>query len=314
MASVERRRLGSLAVLCALAAIVCRLETERTWPLAVRAHAGESLAKSAALSVVRGDGSSGSSAWLRALTGAFASLVAEIHYIEAIQLYALRPRVTTAAAWAEQDRAMSLLLDRATDLDPAFGDAYRFAGNALPRETSDRAVTGVPATIRLLQNGVRAGHPDWKIPFQLGFIEMHYAGDFDAAARALALAAKEGAPEHVGLLATRIALEAADPSLAERLARELARPDSAEWSDRVMDLVMERHFRTLERAIATYRARTGTRPASLDALVESGDLKEIPAEPRGGRYVLTDDGGVASTLRPRLDARRERASSGLRLQ
>jgi len=287
------------ALALVLGATIFRFGAERTFPRAYEAEldaAGES-------AVVR-----------RALSFGFGSLVGEIYFMVAIQLHAERPRITTAAAWADRDRELARLLDRATDFDPSFGDAYRFAGNALPRETSDGRVTGVRAAVGVLEKGIRAGFPDWRIPFELGFIEMHYVGDFRVAANALALAAKMGAPPFVGLLATRLAVGVDDPSFAETLGRELAKSGDRAWNERLADLAMDRHIRRIEQALAAYVARTGTRPTSLDVLVESRDLDSIPAEPHGGRYVLDGDGRVVSTGGTRLDVWRDRALSGLRVE
>src|SRR5207237_7384361 len=66
------------------------------------------------------------------------SVVADLMFLEAIQVYGGRPkRARTAAEGAKSDRALNRLLVYAVDLDPQFLGAYLFAGNAMPRHTSD---------------------------------------------------------------------------------------------------------------------------------------------------------------------------------
>ncbi len=251
------------------------------------------------------------------LTFGFAPLVADAYFVRAIQLHGQRPIRTTAAAWSDGDRTLAELLDRATDIDPLFAAAYRFTGSALPRETTDGKVTGARSAARILSKGVAARLPDWRIPFQLGFIESYYLGDFALAASALRVAARLGAPPYVGLLATRYAVIGNDLALADAIARELAAQpgaDAALWRDRLADLRMEHDLRELERAVAAFRRREGVPPASLDALVPAGDLPSVPPEPHGGLYLLGPDGKMSSSAAPRLDARRTSASSGLTAQ
>jgi len=52
--------------------------------------------------------------------------------------------------------------------------------------------------------------------------------------------------------------------------------------------------------VARHRARTGKPPANLLALVASGELKAVPREPHGGKYVLDADGHPSSTASRRL--------------
>src|SRR6266849_8523252 len=79
--------------------------------------------------------------------------------------------MVTAQQGARDDRAMNRLLTYATDLDPQFAGAYRFAGNAMPRQTLDGKVTNVLQAEALLAKGVRERGDDWHISFALGFLQ-----------------------------------------------------------------------------------------------------------------------------------------------
>ena len=234
------------------------------------------------------------------------ALVADVMFMEAIQVLGGIKKFRTAADGASDDRVLDRLLTYATDLDPKFAGAYRFAGNAMPRHTLDEKVTNVLQAEAILKKGVRERPDDWRVPFELGFLQSYYLGRFDEAARNLATAAHaQGSPAYLGLLATRAAADAGDLDFADRMATVMAAEATeesarAEWEQRVVDLRMERDLRGLEAAIARYQKRSGIKPPSLEALVKSGDLARIPLEPHGGHYQLGPDGAPLSTAAARL--------------
>jgi len=238
----------------------------------------------------------------------FRSLTADLTFLEAIQVLGGIKGARTLAAGAADDRLLDRLLTYSTDLDPKFAGAYRFAGYAMPRHTLDGKVTNVLQAENILKKGARERPDDWRIPFELGFIQSYYLGHFNDAARNLAAAAQaEGAPTYLGLLATRAAADAGDLDFAEKMARVMAADASeestrAEWDKRLIDLRMERDLRSIEAAIARYRARTGAPPPSL-------------GEPHGGRYELAKNGEPRSTAAERLRIRgRSQTTAGLEVR
>jgi hypothetical protein len=243
---------------------------------------------------------------LRPFSFGLRSLVADLTFLEAIQIHGGMRRPRSADEGAPLDRALNRLLTYSTDLDPKFAGAYRFAGNAMPRHTSDGKVTNVLQAEVILAKGARERGDDWRIPFELGFIQSYYLGHFADAAHSLAMAGRiPGAPEYLPLLATRTAAEAGDLDFAEQMAvlmSEQASEESTqqEWQKRLLDLRMERHLRAIEAAVKRYRERTGRTPASVEALVTSGDLPAFPHEPHGGRYRLDANGEPRSTAAARL--------------
>lgn len=240
------------------------------------------------------------------------SLAADVVFMEAIQVVGGVRKPRTAEAGAADDRIVNRLLTYATDLDPKFAGAYRFAGNAMPRHTLDGKVTNALQAEIILRKGARERPDDWRIPFELGFIQSYYLGHFGDAAVNLAAAARTpGSPAYLGLLATRAAADAGELDFAERMATVMAAEASeestkAEWEKRLLDLRMERDLRVIEAAIDRYKARTGGAPPSLQALQRSGDLGRIPREPHGGRYQLDKNGEPRSTAAERLRIRGRR--------
>jgi hypothetical protein len=238
------------------------------------------------------------------------SAASDLMFLEAIQVHGGRgAAMITAQQGARDDRALNRLLTYATDLDPQFAGAYRFAGNAMPRQTTDGKVTNVLQAEVLLNKGVRERGDDWHIPFTLGFLQSYFLASFPEAGRNFAAAARlPGAPRYVGLLATRTLSQGGDLGLAEQLAAAMAdqateESTQREWDDRLSDLRMERHLREIDVAVARYSARTGHAPDSLVALVKAGDLTGVPREPHGGHYVLGAGGEARSTAKERLRLR-----------
>jgi hypothetical protein len=249
------------------------------------------------------------------------SVVADLAFMGALQNYGGQRAVRTAMAGAAEDRALNRLLTYATDLDPKFAGAYRFAGNAMPRHTSDGKATNVLQAEILLRQGVLERGDDWRIPFLLGFIQSFYLGNFREAGRNLALASRApGAPAYLGLLATRASAAAGDVDFAEDMARTMLEQTTeestqAEWHKRLADLQMERHLRAIEAAAQRYIQREGKPPSTIAEIVRSGDLPSVPHEPHGGRYVLGPGGEARSTAAERLRiAGRYGTMAGLEVQ
>jgi hypothetical protein len=201
------------------------------------------------------------------------------------------------------------LLEYATDLDPKFRGAYRFAGYALPRATLDGRVANAVPTEQILQRGVRERPDDWQIAFVLGYVQAFDLFETQQAAAILAHAARlPGSPAYLGLLANRLTVQGGDLDSAEAMARTMAEQASeektkAEWQARLLDLRMERDIRAVEAAEKRFHTRNGRDPKSLAELVGAGDLASVPEEPHGKDYVI-EHGIVRSTAGPRPVLRR----------
>jgi hypothetical protein len=246
------------------------------------------------------------------------SLVADLTFIEAIQIFGGRSKnPQTADEGANEDRLLARLVAYSVDLDPKFRGAYRFAGNALPRHTLDGKAANVLAAEHILRKGVRERGDDWRTVFLLGFIESYYLAHYREAAEHMALAAKApDAPRYLGLLATRLAASGGDLAFAESvttaaLAQSGEQEGRADWEARLKDVRMERDLAALRTAVAAYSQRTGRAPPGLKALLASGDLASVPAEPHGAQYQLTPKGEVRSTAAVASLRVREDTLSGL---
>jgi hypothetical protein len=244
----------------------------------------------------------------RPLSFGFASLVADLAFVEAIQVHGGRKTSRLEAEEAAADRALTRLLRYAVEMDPKYRLAYRFAGLALIRHTPDGKALNVLAAEQILQQGVRERPDDWQIPFNLGFIQSYYLGHMADAAQSLALAARNPqAPKYLAFLSTRLAADAGDLRVARAMAQEMvdrATEESTreEWQQRLRDIEMEERARLIERAVKRFREINGREPRSLGELVAARILQEVPREPHGGRFELRN-GEVVSTAAERLRVR-----------
>ena len=159
------------------------------------------------------------------------SLVADLAFLEAIQVYGGRKGSNPYAEGLLDDRRLARLLTYAVDLDPQFRGGYRFTGNALIRHTSDGKASGVFAAESILERGAKHRPDDWRIFFALGFIRTFYLNKkVEAAADFVAAAALPGAPAYIPLLATRLAADTGNLATAEQLAQAMASQATEEES------------------------------------------------------------------------------------
>gem|GEM_PF-371814 len=253
----------------------------------------------------------------RPLSFGFASLVADLTFLEAIQILGTRKSSWSAARGMHEDRALARLLDYATAMDRKFALAYRFTGMGITRHSADGKATGVLPGRQILERGAAECPNDWQILFYLGFFNTFYLGDSAAAGRALAQAALlPQAPRYLGLLATRLSADAGQlesaRQMAEQMALQATEPEAhEEWVARLKDIQMESDLRALEAARTRYLAKAGHEPRTLSELVAANELRAIPVEPHGGVYRLSE-GAFTSTGGQRLSFKdRSGSMSGL---
>ncbi len=239
----------------------------------------------------------------------FRSVLADVMFLEAIQVLGSNHSFMTLEGGAPYDRQLARLMQYATDLDPQFAGAYRFTGFALPRPTLDGHTANVIPAAQILERGVRERPDDWRIAFSLGYLQAFELGELPQAAENLAHAARiPGSPAYLGLLATRIEVEGGELDAAETMAQTMVAEATEEqtrkdWEARLLDIQMEREIRRIEAAARAFEQRTGRKPQSVQELVRGGELSAVPEEPHGKEYVI-ENGEVRSTAGPRPRLRR----------
>jgi hypothetical protein len=231
---------------------------------------------------------------VRSASLGFTALVADYFWLQAVQVVGAGDFLPSRSA-----THIGKLLDVVTDLDPWVDHPYRF-GAVWMTDTEQN----VRHADQLLLRGI-AYHPDdWRNRFYLGFNQFYYLEENEAAADTLEPATRrKGAPPYLSALAIRLrsqsgALDSAEIFLAELARREPDGYKRAEYERALGEVETERRARFLDRARAEYQRRNGRDIASVEDLLggKSPVLREIPAEPNGKGWQLSEGGEIVSTF------------------
>jgi len=224
-------------------------------------------------------------------TFGFRNLFADLSWLGAVQVAGTRK-----LTWNEYDR-LALMIQTVIHFDPRFKVPYLLGGLILGDSRPH-----VQEALKILNQG-RANHPDdWRFPFYVGYIHYFSLGDPVEGGKALESAAKiDGSPSYLPLLATRMFSEGRKPETALRFLTEMAHQENDParlevLKRRIREVVAERDMQMLEEAVGAYRKKTGRLPKELSDLVREGMVARVPEEPHGGRYLLSPEGGIRSTL------------------
>jgi len=219
----------------------------------------------------------------------FRNFLADIAWLQAVQVAGNLKMTPT-----EYDRLYALLNVEA-DLDPKFEMPYLLGGLVLGESTHHAR-----KALRVLGRGKEQYPADWRFPFYMGYTSYFSLGETETAGKAMAEAAQlPGSPAYLPGLASRMLSEARDPGKALAMLETIVRQESdplrrAVLERRIREVTVERDLQALERAVETYREKTGAVPESLQDLVRERILEGIPPEPNGGRYVIDREGKVRS--------------------
>jgi len=229
---------------------------------------------------------------VRTASFGFTALAADYYWLQAVQLVGNAGDAFRSAA------QIGKLLDVVTELDPWVDHPYRFG--AVWMTNSLRNVQHANA---LLRRGI-AYHPeDWRDRFYLGFNQFFYLEENEAAAETLEPATRlTGAPRYLPRLVARLRSESDGLDSAAVFLEELARraPDDskrAEYEKALDEIETERRARFLDEARAEYKRRSGRDITAVEDLLAgpSPVLRQIPSEPNGGEWRLSEAHQIVST-------------------
>jgi len=191
--------------------------------------------------------------------------------------------------WEWMERQLTL----STDLDGRFWDPYYVANAHLGWDARRFEQTN-----RLLIKACENREWDWVPRFFLGFNLFYFQNDYEQAAYYL----MEGArlPDAQGIvktMASRAAFQGNHTDLAIEFLEEMLKSEIDENFIIVYKARLDGLYaiRDLETAVSLYTRKTGVRPASMQALVNTGLIGEIPLDPFGGVFYLSEDGFVKTT-------------------
>jgi hypothetical protein len=219
----------------------------------------------------------------------FRNVLSDVAWLEAVQVTGIRKMTL-----GDYDRLYELLVV-VSNFDPKFEIPYLLGGLVLGESTPH-----AQKALHVLGRGKEQYPADWRFPFYMGFTHYFSLGDGIAGGRAMAEAARlPGSPAYLPGLASRMLSEAREPEVALALLAPIVRQESdparrAVVERRIREVTVERDLQTLERAVETYREKTGAVPESLPDLVREGILSTLPEEPNGGKYLMEPGGMVRS--------------------
>jgi hypothetical protein len=185
------------------------------------------------------------------------------------------------------------MFDASTDLDPYFFDPYYIANAQL---TWDAMM--IEEDNRLLEKGCKYRDWDSTLPFFVGFNYFYFLQDnLNARKWLLEASKKPDANSMYADLAIKLTYERKRTenaiSFLEELSRKTENKDLKKKYEERLNFLQQ--VLNVENAIELYNKKFGRRPADIQALVRSGLLHEIPADPYGGQLYLDFDGRVKST-------------------
>ncbi len=221
-------------------------------------------------------------------------LLSDLYWLRAVS-YMGETLLSRSDRW----EALLPLAEIVTDLDPRHGYVYQVTGSNLAGLANRHAEAD-----RILEKGMRALPERWNLPFIQATNKFLFEQDYPAAARLARRAAEISKRPHLALLAANLSAlvntedeyEAASTFLVQVLGQAETPEMRRELTERLVKVRTYQALSSLERAVASYRARTGRLPARLAELVPA-DLPDLPADPSGGRFEYDPaTGAVHSTV------------------
>jgi tetratricopeptide (TPR) repeat protein len=229
---------------------------------------------------------------LKRLSLGYDGLLADIYWTRAVQYFGSKHY-----AGAQHYDLLAPLLEITTTLDPHLTVAYEFGANFLAPNPPNGA--GQPQrAVELSEFGIRNNPDDWRLYYDLGFIYYTELKDYKGAADAFARGARvSGAHPFLGIMAAQMAQHSGELRMAQMMwsttyQSAQDRNVRANAATHLRALQVEEDVTNLEGLVAAYRINTGHLPSSFSDLQAAGLLREIPVDPFGQTYKLTDDGRV----------------------
>ncbi len=229
---------------------------------------------------------------LKRMSLGYDGLLADIYWTRAVQYFGIRH-----AVGAEHYDLLAPLLNITTTLDPKLLPAYEFGSSFLATAPPNGA--GMPEkAVELMENGIRNNPNEWRLYFNLGFIDYMELKDPARAADAFMRGSKlPNAHPWLRIMAAHMADTAGETATAEMMWKltydtstdKLVKANAAAH---LRALVVDTQVGELETIVARYEFRAGRYPASFTDLVRAGMLKGVPADPLGNPYGLTPDGRI----------------------
>ena len=239
-----------------------------------------------------------SPATMQRLALSFDSIVADVYWIRAIQLYG-DTRLGQAS-----DGSYALLyplLEFTTALDPYFDVAYQFG--ALYLAEKPPGGPGRPdLAIKLLERGIQVQPEDWRLYQAVGFVHYWSYRDYARAADWFSRASRlPEAPVWMEALAAVTLAEGGNRQSSRLMWQQIQKTATDDWflgesSRRLKQLDAMDQIELLQKVVASFREKNGRAPADWAELAQAGYVRGAIVDPNGDPYRLD---GATVTLDPK---------------
>jgi len=227
---------------------------------------------------------------MKALTGEYATLAADIYWTRAVQYYGgkqLGQDTNLESLWP--------LLDLATTLDPHLIPVYRFGATFLS-EPEPRGAGRADLAVKLLARGIDANPEVWRLNQDLGNVYYLELKDYQKAGQVyLEGSKKPGAAVWMKVMAARFLEKGESRETSVMLWSEVyeSSRDEALKENARINLELLRTDEDIEHinAIAAQFAKRFARPPrSMHEMITSGMIGGEPLDPVNYPYVIGSDG------------------------
>lgn len=229
---------------------------------------------------------------LKRISLGYGGLLADVYWTRAVQYFGGKHH-----NGAQHYELLAPLLEITTRLDPQLLVAYEYGANFLAPKPPNGA--GMPRrAIELADYGIRNNPNEWKLYYQLGFINYMELQDYAAAADAFARGSRvPNAHPWLKLMAAQMAEHAGDIQTARMMWATMYQSTQdqsirANAAAHLRALQVDEDVSTLETLVARYRDRTGRLLVTFSDLEAAGFLRGTPVDPLGHPYRLMPDGHV----------------------
>ncbi len=221
----------------------------------------------------------------------YTGLMADIYWTRVVQYFGRRHH-----AQSNEYKLLGPLLDIATELDPHLLVAYQFGSIFLSQQPPEGAGDPVKA-VQLVERGIRYNPTEWRLYFNLGFIQYSELRDYKAAERTFERGSRvPGAHPSLKILAASMARHAGELEVSRYLWAQIYETTQDKMVrdnaiQHLQALTVDEDVTRLEAALQAYRRAFGQYPRSWQQLVAGGWRGPL-IDPLGYAYLLMPDGSV----------------------
>ncbi len=230
---------------------------------------------------------------LNHFTGGMNNVVADLLWLRCIQYVGKENKGERNFTWLNQ------MLETVVQLDPYFGDAYRYGGMFLAALRADD-----DAGIDLLERGFIENPRNFQLPYELAMIFLlnrkDEPGSKERATYYLSMAAAiEGCPEFIRDLATKLQGQFNLVDVEREMWQRMAEGEDKLLRELGERKLVEMDIRTavdnLNKLVLMYNQRQGRFPNSLEEMVQAGLIKPLGPDPLGGTFMMDTDSVIRNT-------------------